>query len=375
MSSVVDAFRRLTGHVPDGVWSSPGRANLIGEHTDYNQGLVLPWAIDRSARLAIGVRSDRTVRCASRQMAGEVTMAVDDILPGRVEGWARYPFGVLWAMVAAGADVPGCDVVIDSDVPVGAGLGSSAAVEVALALAVAELAGATFTRDELAHLCQAGEQSMAGAPTGLMDPLAVLESQAGYALLLDCRDLSRGLVPFAAGTDVTVLVVDTRVVHDTAGAGYRARREECADAARLLRLPSLREATLAEVDSRLDGVLLRRARHVVTENERVARTAALLRAGQVRRVGPLLTASHASLRDDYQVSCPELDTAVDAAVAAGAWGARMTGAGFGGCAIALLSPASSEAVAEAARAAFARQGYAEPALFAVASADGARRVG
>ena len=301
-------------------------------------------------------------------------MAVADIAPGRVEGWAAYPFGVLWAMGQAGVAVPGFDIVIDSSVPVGAGLGSSAAVEVALALMVAELARAELTHDELARCCQAGEQSLAGAPTGLMDPLAVLESRAGHALFLDCRSLARELVPFGVDdASATVLVIDTTVVHGTGGAGYRSRRQECTQAARQLGVPSLREATLADVESRLTGVLQRRARHVVTENDRVARTAELLRGGDLREIGPLLVASHASLRDDYEVSCSELDLAVEAATAAGAWGARMTGAGFGGCAIALVSPERRDDVAEAVRVAFARQRYAAPNVFGVATADGAHR--
>ncbi len=376
MTAVVDAFMRLTGHPPDGVWAAPGRVNLIGEHTDYNDGLVLPLAIDRAARVAVGRRGDRMVRCASQQTADEITVSVADIVPGGVAGWAAYPLGVLWAMHRAGLPVPGVDVVIDSDIPMGAGLGSSAAVEVGLALAVAELAGVVVSHDELARFCQAGEQAVAGAPTGLMDQLAVLDSAARHALFLDCRSLARELVPLATlGTSATLLVVDTTVVHGTSRPGYRARREECTEAARELGVTSLRDATLDGVHSQLSGVLQRRARHVVTENDRVARTAALLRADRLPQIGPLLAASHASLRDDFEVSCPELDLAVEAGLAAGAWGARMTGAGFGGCAIALAPSQRAEAVAEAVSGAFMRQGYATPKIFPVVTADGARRTG
>ncbi len=374
MNAVIEAFTRLTGHRPEGIWSAPGRVNLIGEHTDYNDGLVLPVAIDRTAMVAVRVRGDHVVRCTSLQMPTEATVAVRDIVPGRVEGWASYPLGVLWAMGRAGLAIPGMDLVIDSEVPVGAGLGSSAAVEVALALAVAELAGQELTHEDLARHCQAGEQAVAGAPTGLMDQLAVLDGRARRALFLDCRSLARELVPFDVDdTAATLLVIDTTVVHGTAGTGYRSRREECRQACRNLGVPSLRETTLAEVESRLSGVLQRRARHVVTENHRVAETAELLRRGELQRIGPLLEASHASLRDDFEVSCPELDLAVDAAIGAGAWGARMTGAGFGGCAIALVSTESVDQVADAVRAAFARQQYPEPTVFAVATADGAHR--
>jgi galactokinase len=367
-------FARVIGHDPDGVWCSPGRVTLIGEHTDYNDGLVLPLAIDRSARVGVGRRDDGLVRCASLQIGGEVTMAVAGIVPGRVDGWASYPLGVLWALGRAGLVVPGLDIVIDSEIPVGAGLGSSAAVEVALALAVAELTAQELGHDELARSCQAGEESVAGAPTGLMDQLAVLDGRAGHALLLDCRSLERELVPFAAASaGATLLVIDTTVTHDTSGAGYRARREECAQAAQQLDVRSLREATLDDVNARLSGRLQRRARHVVTENDRVVRAAAMLRGAELPGVGPLLTASHASLRDDYEVSCPELDVAVEAAIVAGAWGARMTGAGFGGCAIALVPSGVVDAVGNAVRVAFARRRFAAPNIFGVTTADGARR--
>ncbi len=374
VSAVARAFARLTGRPPEGEWSSPGRVNLIGEHTDYNDGLVLPFAIDRSASVAAGLRPDRMVRCTSLQLEGKVSVAVDDLGPGTVTGWAAYPLGVLWAMRRAGAEVPGVDLVIDSDIPVGAGLGSSAAVEVATGLAVAELSGQELSHDELARCCQAGEAEVAGAPTGLMDQLAVLEARAGHALLLDCRSLERELVRLRPDdVAATLLVIDTRVAHATSGEGYRARRQECAQAARQLGLATLRDATLDDVAT-LSGVLQRRARHVVTENARVAATAELLRADALDDVGDLLDASHTSLRDDYEVSCPELDLAVDAARSAGAWGARMTGAGFGGCVVALVPSARCDALGEAVHTAFARQGYRAPNVVEVRTAGGAGRI-
>jgi galactokinase len=374
VSRAAEAYRRMTGHSPDGAWSSPGRINLIGEHTDYNDGLVLPLAIDRTAIVAVGLRPGPTVRCTSLQFAGEVSMPLADIAPGRVRGWAAYPLGVLWAMTRAGFAVPGVDLVIDSDIPAGAGLGSSAAVEVAIALAVADLTGQTLSSDDVARCGQDGEQSIAGAPTGLMDQLAVLEGRGGHALLLDCRTLQRESVPFdLPNLGATLLVIDTTVAHATSGDGYRKRRDECRQAASELGIASLRDASLDDISSSLAGVLQRRARHVVTENARVARTADLLRSGVLQPIGALLDASHASLRDDFEVSCPELDLATDTARSSGAWGARMTGAGFGGCAIALVPSAQCDAVTVALRAAFADHGYQAPTIFPVATADGARR--
>jgi galactokinase len=376
VEAVVEAHQRVAGRDPDGVWASPGRVNLIGEHTDYNDGLVLPLAIDRTARVAVSLRGDATVRCVSLQITGQVAMAVADITPGRARGWAAYPLGVLWALGRAGLAVPGLDLVIDSEVPVGAGLGSSAAVEVAVALAVTELTGQPLPADELARCCRAGEQAIAGAPTGLMDQLAVLEGRAGHALLLDCRSLGRELVPFEpADAEATLLVIDTTVTHATSGEGFWTRRDECARAAGELGVPSLRDADLEDVERRLAGVLARRARHVVTENRRVVQAAELLRGGALQALGPLLDASHASLRDDFEVSCAELDLAVEAARSAGAWGARMTGAGFGGCAIALVPSARCAALTDAVRTAFAEHAYRIPDVFAVTSAGGARRCG
>jgi galactokinase len=374
VTAVTDAYLRLMGQLPGGAWVSPGRVNLIGEHTDYNDGLVLPLTVDRTARVAAGLSRDTTVRCCSLQFAGAVTVAVADIEPGRARGWEAYPLGVLWAMARAGLAVPGVDLVIDSDIPAGAGLGSSAAVEVAVALAVAELTGQALSSDDVARFCQAGEQSIAGAPTGLMDQLAVLEGGIGQALLLDCRTMARELVPFhPADAGLTLLVIDTTVVHATSGHGYRARRDECRLAARELGVASLRDASLEAIGAHLTGVLQRRARHVATENARVTRAAALLRSGAWQQIGELLNSSHASLRDDFEVSCPELDLAAEIACAAGAWGARMTGAGFGGSAIALLPSDRCDAVTDALSTAFAHHRHRVPNVFPVTTAEGARR--
>ena len=376
LSAATAAYREMTGHAPAGLWSSPGRVNLIGDHTDYNDGLALPAAIDRSAVVAAGLRADAMIRCRSRQVPTEVRVALDDIGRGSEDGWALPVLGALWGLRRAGVGVPGIDLTIDSTIPMGGGLASSAALGVATALAMTDLTGQHLSDSDVARCCQDGEGSIAGAPTGLMDQLAVLAGRTGYAVFLDCRTLERELVPFRPGeVALSLVVIDTSVAHSNRGGGYRARREESAQAAGVLGVHSLRDATLDDVEGRLSGMLQRRARHVLTENARVRRTVELLRDGRVQAIGGVLEESHASLRDDYEVSSPELDAAVAAAHDAGAWGARMTGAGLGGCAIALVPSYAREKVAEAVRESFARQGFRAPTVFDVTTADGARRCG
>jgi galactokinase len=376
LSAATTAFREMTGHTPAGLWASPGRVNLIGDHTDYNEGLALPAAIDRYAVVAAGLRDDAMVRCASRQLPREVSVAFDDIGRGSAAGWALPLLGAVWGLRRAGVAVPGVDLVVDSTIPVGGGLASSAALEVATALAVTELTGQHLSETDLARCCQDGEESIAGAPTGVMDQLAVLAGRAGYAVSLDCRTLDRELIPFRPGdVALALMIIDTSVAHSNRGGGYRSRREQSAQAASVLGVHSLRDATLDDVDGRLSGMLQRRARHVLTENARVRRTVELLRNGRVQAIGGVLEESHASLRDDYEVSSPELDAAVAAAGDAGAWGARMTGAGLGGCAIALVPSYACQAVTAAVDERFARQGFRAPMVFEVTTADGARRCG
>jgi galactokinase len=370
----ITLFTQLAGRRPDGLWSSPGRVNLIGEHTDYNDGLVLPAAIDRTAVVAAGLRGDGVVRCASLQVAGVVEAELRGIAPGSDHGWAAPVLGALWGMQEAGPVVPGIDLVLDSTIPIGAGLASSAALAVATVLAAADLTGQAMSLIDIARCCQAGEEAIAGAPTGLMDQVAVLAGRAGCAVFLDCRSMEHELVPFAPESrDATLLVIDTTVAHDNSASGYRERRDQCASAARALGVASLRDATLDAVMAMPSGTLRRRAHHVVTENARVIRVVELLRAGRMRDIGTLLDESHASLRDDYEVSCAELDCAVEAARQAGAWGARMTGAGFGGSAIALVPSARRGAVAAALASAFAERGHRAPHVESATTADGAAR--
>lgn len=287
---------------------------------------------------------------------------------------------MVWSLRAAGQAVPGARLAVASDVPVGSGLSSSAAVEAAVLAALVELGGLDLPTDRWPRLAQRAENGYVGAPTGIMDQSAVIRGRAGHALFLDCRSEEVEQIPFdldSAG--LAVLVVDSRAPHRHADGEYAARRASCEEAARILGVPALRDVTVAELDAALgklpDGETRRRVRHVVTENQRVLDAVELLRAGRVRDTGPLLTASHASMRDDFEITVPEVDTAVDAALAAGAYGARMTGGGFGGCVLALVDADRAPAVADAVTTAYAERGFAAPGTLTVLPADGAARLG
>jgi galactokinase len=369
------AFKDAFGRSPEGCWEAPGRVNLIGEHTDYNDGLVLPFALDRTTRAAVARRDDGVLRVHSAAMAGGIVeLPAADLAPGRDAGWATYPAAVLWTLREAGHGIGGADIHYDSTVPVGGGLSSSAALQVATALALTELYGVTLGRQELALLCQRSENVYVGAPVGVMDQTASACCTEGHVLHLDVRGLAARQVPLdLAGAGLALLVVDTRVKHSHADGEYASRRAGCEEAAAALGLGSLRDVPYEGLDAALaalpDDRLRRLTRHVVTENQRVERVTSLLLAGDAAGVGPELSAGHASLRDDFRVSCPELDLAVETAVAAGALGARMTGGGFGGSAIALTPveavPAVSAALASALPAAH---------VFPVSPAPGAHRL-
>jgi galactokinase len=375
---VAGAFRERAGRDPDGVWAAPGRVNLIGEHTDYNDGFVLPAAIDRLVRVAAGRRRDGRLRLWSLQAEPPVDLAVAEVGPGRVDGWAAYPAGVAWALERAGVEVTGADLVVDGDVPAGSGLSSSAALECATAVALADLHGAELDGPTLAALARRAENEVVGVPSGVMDQMVSMLGRAGHALFLDTRSLETEQVPLPLEeTGLRLVVLDTRAGHRLVDGAYADRRAACEAAAATLGVPALRDATLEQVEqygAALGDPGLRRARHVVTENARVLAAVELLRAGDLERLGPLLAASHASLRDDYEVSSDELDTAVEAAVEAGAVGARMTGAGFGGSAIALVPAGLVGPVADRVADAFAAAGFAAPEVTAVVPSDGARRL-
>jgi galactokinase len=372
------AFRERTGRDPDGVWAAPGRVNLIGEHTDYNDGFVLPAAIDRTVLAAAGRRPGGRLRLWSLQTGPPADLEMAGIGPGKVEGWAAYPAGVAWALGQAGVELGGADLVVDGDVPAGAGLSSSAALECATATALADLYDAGLDRPTLAGLARRAENEVVGVPSGAMDQMVSMLGRAGHALFLDTRSLATEQVPLpleAAG--LSLLVLDTRAAHRLVDGAYADRRAACEAAAATLGVAALRDATPEQVEAAAEALGdpgLRRARHVVTENARVLEAVELLRAGDLDRLGPLLAASHASLRDDYEVSSPELDTAVEAAVEAGAVGARMTGAGFGGSAIALVRTGLAGRVADRVREAFAAAGFGPPRIGPVVASDGARRL-
>ncbi len=372
-------FERAFGQQPDGVWQAPGRVNLIGEHTDYNEGYVLPFAIDKTARVAIAVRNDSSVRLLSTY--GDQGMFVTDVGaldPAAAKGWTKYPLGVIWALQQRGISVPGLDLLLDSNVPLGAGLSSSHAIECAVVSALNELTGADLGPEEMVLATQQAENDFVGAPTGIMDQSASLRGSKGHAVFLDCRDQSVRLVPFEAEpAGLVMLVIDTRVSHSHSDGGYASRRAACELGAEVLGVKALRDVTVAdlgEASGLLDDVTFRRVRHVVTENDRVLQTVELLASQGPGSIGALLDASHVSMRDDFEISCPELDLAVDTSRANGAIGARMTGGGFGGAAIALTPLAAEQTVRTAVERAFSEAGYTAPDIFTVTPAAGAMRI-
>jgi galactokinase len=373
------AFTDRFGSAPEGVWAAPGRVNVIGEHTDYNDGFVLPVALPHTMRAAVARRSDGRIALASLQGdGGVVELAIDDLAPGRPAGWAGYPAGVVDGLRDRLAG--GVSLLVDSDVPVGEGLSSSAALTCSVALALSDLVAPELTRDDLVELARRSENEFVGAPTGILDQSASLLCTAGHALFLDTRERRTEQVPLdLAAAGLELLVVDTGTSHTHADGGYGDRRRECEAAAARLGVPALRDvadvAGLAALDDGGDGVLLRRARHIVTENARVLEVVGILRGtGDPRAIGPVLTAGHASLRDDFQISTVELDACVEAAVEAGAHGARMVGGGFGGSAVVLVDRDRAGTVAAAVRERFAREGYREPRTFDVVPTAGARRI-
>jgi galactokinase len=356
------AYKEKFGEEPELVASAPGRVNLIGEHTDYNGGFVLPCAIDRRIAVAVGAGEGALYSADFDQ-----TRQIDD----KDSSWADYPRGVAWAIGEAGHEIGGFRAAFAGDVPLGSGLSSSAAIEAATALALDAFFGLGVGRTDLALACQQAENDYVGVGTGIMDQYASLLCEAGAALLVDCRSLDAESVPLdlqAAG--LALVVCDTRVERGLADTGYNDRRATCERAASKLGVEELRDATEGDLDL-LSGAELKRARHVISENARVLEAVEALRDRDFEEFGRLMFASHASLRDDYEVSTPELDTFVRAAQQHGARGARLTGAGFGGCAIALVPEDKTVAFTNACEQAFAERKYEEPAFYEFVPAAGA----
>ncbi|UFS59010.1 galactokinase [Subtercola endophyticus] len=398
-----------------GIWSAPGRVNLIGEHTDYNLGFVLPFAIDRRAYVALGTRDDGLARVSSTFSDEVVELPLADLTPEALTGWSAYPLGVAWALLAhptpapapaptieraiplpnghfsernrpldepaaqepaAQQDAPrGFSLHIHSDVPIGAGLSSSAAIECATAVALNEFWQLGDSAQTLARIGQIAENQVVGAPTGIMDQSASMLGRLDSAVFLDCRSMQAEVVGLGlAANDYEILVIDTKVSHAHATGGYAARRASCELAARTMGVESLRDlgpADLPRMQQQLDDETFRRARHIVTENDRVEETVRLLETVGPQAIGPLLDASHVSMRDDFEISVPQLDLAVDVAQRGGAIGARMTGGGFGGSALALIPRALRAQLEAGILEAFAQHAFDQPDLFVVQPSDGA----
>jgi galactokinase len=369
-------FAGIYGREPEGVWFAPGRVNLLGG-PDYAEVFVLPFALGSGVTAAAARRPDRRIALVSRYAPGEpVVVDIDRLEPGSVRGWAAYPAGVAWALRQAGHLAGGADVAIDADLPAGAGLSSSAALECATALALTGLYRVPVPRRELASLAHDAENDFVGVPSGIMDQTAALLCRAGQALLLDCRHGTGTAVPLdPAAAGLTLLVIDTGVRHALGDGRYAERRRACAWAASALGVRALRDITGAgELAGLADPDLERVAGHVVAEHRRVLDAAGLLRAGHQAAVGPLLTASHRSLRDNFRVSWPQADHAVEAAIEAGAAGARMTGGGFGGCVVVLAPAERAAQVRAAVTGRFARHHWPAPGYLAAMPGDGARRL-
>jgi galactokinase len=350
--------------------------NVIGDHTDYNEGFVLPVAIDREVVVAVRPRDDDLVRARSLQETGSASFALSEVEVGRQHGWVAYIAATAWALRREGVDVGGFDLVLDGAVPAGSGLASSAAVECSTVVALADLYQGHLDPKALALAAHRGEVEIVGVPVGVMDQMAAMTCRTGHALFLDTRSLGLEHLPFdLAQRGLALLVIDVRCPRRLVEGEYALRRADCEIAARALGVASLRDVDIHEVEhGSLEPRIRRRARHVVSENRRVLDVVSRLRQERHAEIGPELTASHVSLRDDYEVSTPELDAAVEASLAGGALGARMTGAGFGGCAIALVAKDDSNDVRRSILDRFQSDGRREPEVFVVAAVAGARRL-
>jgi galactokinase len=357
------------------IFRAPGRVNLIGEHTDYNDGFVLPCALDVATYVAASPRPDRAIRLASLNFDEDLQFDLDKPEQQAANNWTRYVQGVALVLEREGFKLRGADLLIDSDVPVGAGLSSSAALEISTAYALTALSGHMIDGVELARIGQTAEHEYAGVRTGIMDQFVSVFGRAGHALLLDCLSLEWSPVPLASGRFV---ICNTKVKHDLAEGEYNRRRAECEEAAAFFGKSSLRDVDIGEFQMRADEmaeILRKRARHVLTENLRVENAVTALKAEDLDRFGELMNESHESLRNDYEVSSPELDLMVELARAeAGVLGARMTGGGFGGCTINLVQLDDIRAFAERIAIAYQRETGIRPEIYPFRTGDGASEI-
>ena len=372
MASIARGFEELYGRKPEVISEAPGRVNLIGEHIDYSEGFVLPFAIADRTYAAIASRPDGLVRIASHQRKEKIfSIDINDVKPGSKGEWEKYVLGVIWSL----GITQGVDIFVDGSVPAGAGLSSSAALECSVAVALNTLFSLSKSKEDLARATQKAENDYVGMPCGIMDQSVSLMGQAGAALLLDCRDLTTETVPFnVADAGLELLIIDTQAHHALVDGGYAERRAACESVAAKLNFPSMRHLTLDVLTAnreKISDIEFIRARHAVTEIARVLEAVKALRASDFETLGTLINASHASLRDDYAVSCPELDVAVDASIAAGAIGSRMVGGGFGGSAIALIKASDLQKTKDSVLAAFEANGFKKPRFFTSLPSAGA----
>jgi galactokinase len=370
--------RTLVGGTPEKIFSAPGRVNLIGEHTDYNGGLVLPVAISERTWVAVSPRHDTVVSVASDVSADVREWDLNAGPPVGLD-WALYPLGVAWLLHQEYGLPHGVNLSVTSTVPIGAGLSSSAALEAATAFAIASYMEGEMSPLQLALVAQKAENTIVGAPTGLMDQVASIFSRANHATLIDFSTVAISHHPFDLdGANLTLAVIDTQVKHSHATGGYRTRREECSQALNILGAASLSDVTtwqLEDASADLGPLLTSRVRHIITENERVRATIRQLDQGSVDGLGDLFAASHDSLRDDYEISCVELDAAVEESYQAGAVAARMTGGGFGGSALAIVPTQHLAAFTAQVTKRFASDGFHPPHIFTTAVSAGARQEG
>ena len=373
MTTIADHFQTLFSRAPEVISEAPGRVNLIGEHIDYSEGFVLPFAIADRTYAAIARRNDGKVLIASAQRKDKIfSIGITDVNPGSTGDWQKYVLGVIWAL----GITDGVEILVDGSVPVGAGLSSSAALECSVAVGLNALFALNLSLEDLARAAQRAENDYVGMPCGIMDQSVALMGREGSALLLDCRDLSTESIPFnVADAGLELLIIDTQAHHALVDGGYAERRASCESAAKKLDVTSMRYLSMQSLDAgkeKLSNTEYVRARHAVTEIARVLDAVSALKASDFKALGQLINESHYSLRDDYTVSCPELDVAVQASLDAGALGSRMVGGGFGGSAIALVNASDVNSVNLSVNQAFKASGFTPPRFFTSLPSSGAR---